>query len=174
MIELERTFLAKSLPSDLHTHPNKRIVDLYVDNGTPHRDLRIRQLGDRCEITRKRPTHGTDSSKQEEQTIALEKIEFDSLAHTRGPKIEKTRYYYPYGDITAEFDIFEGALTGLVLIDFEFDSEEAMRTFSPPEFCLADVSQEAFVAGGVLAGKSYADLEGALKEYRYQKLSFLR
>lgn len=170
MIELERTFLAKAVPGDLYAQPHTRVVDLYVDNGTGHCDLRIRQIGDVFEITRKRPTHGTDSSKQEEQTIVLEKTEFESLSTARGPKIEKTRYYFPFGELIAEVDIFEGDLAGLVLVDFEFKTEAEMRTFTMPNFCLADVSQEAFIAGGVLVGKSYADIAAELEKYNYHKL----
>lgn len=172
MLELERTFLARSLPDDLRSHPHKRIVDLYVKNGTDHCDLRIRQNGDCYEITRKRPVEGTDSSRQEEQTIALEKIEFEGLSRADVRRVEKTRYDYPHHELIAEFDIFEGALAGLVLIDFEFESEEAMRAFTPADFCLADVTQDASVAGGVLAGKSYEDLTPDLEKYQYQKLSF--
>lgn len=170
MLELERTFLARSLPDDLLSHPHKRIVDLYVDNGTGHLDLRIRQNGDRYEITRKRPIEGTDSSRQEETTIILEKTEFESLSHADVRKVEKTRYYYPSEGLTAEFDIFEGALAGLVLVDFEFGSEDAMRAFTPPDFCLADITQEAFVAGGVLAGKTYNQIADTLETYDYKKL----
>jgi len=63
-----------------------------------------------------------------------------------------------------------GGLKGLVLIDFEFSDEATMRSFTPPEVCLADVSQEAFVAGGVLAGKTYDDIASQLLTYNYEPL----
>lgn len=170
MIELERTFLAQSIPADLSSCPAKVIRDLYVDNGTPHADLRLRQNGDDYEMTRKRPVSGTDSSKQLETTIELTAVEWQSLAATAGKKIEKTRYYYPYQKHTAEFDVFIGDLAGLVLIDFEFTDEAAMHDFKIPEFCLADITQEEFIAGGVLAGKSYTDIANHLQKYKYQKL----
>ncbi|MDZ4284730.1 MAG: hypothetical protein U1A28_02815 [Patescibacteria group bacterium] len=80
------------------------------------------------------------------------------------------RYYYPYDGITAEFDAFEGELAGLVLVDFEFDTEEEMAAFIIPGFCLADVTQEAGLAGGVLAGRSYGDITVELAEYNYRTL----
>jgi len=70
----------------------------------------------------------------------------------------------------AEVDIFEGTLQGLVMIDFEFDSEENKHAFVIPDFCLADVTQEEWVAGGMLAGKSYEDIEKKLKRFGYQKI----
>lgn len=38
-----------------------------------------------------------------------------------------------------------------------------------PDFCLADVTQEKFTAGGILAGKKYSDIEAELEKYGYKK-----
>jgi len=43
--------------------------------------------------------------------------------------------------------VFEGALAGLVLIDVEFTDEATKEAFVAPSFCLANVTQESFVAG---------------------------
>lgn len=67
-------------------------------------------------------------------------------------------------------DVFNGALRGLVLIDFEFESEQARDAFAPPACCLADVTQEPFIAGGNLAGRSLADIAGDLARYSYMPL----
>lgn len=66
--------------------------------------------------------------------------------------------------------MFQDQLLGLVLADFEFKSEEDQTKFSPPEFCLAEVTQEKFIAGGFLAGKSYEEIKDKLAQYNYQKL----
>lgn len=170
MVELEWTFLAKALPANLQAAKHKQIIDLYVENGTDHPDLRIRQNGARYELTRKQPVSEGDASKQTETTIELNAAEFASFANTTARKVAKTRYYYQHEDAIAEFDVFEDALEGLVLIDFEFDTDEAQAAFVMPDFCLADVTQETFIAGGVLAGKSYADIEADLKRFEYQRL----
>ena len=65
-----------------------------------------------------------------------------------------------------------GDLAGLVVIDFEFTTEAEKASFSMPDFCLADITQEKFIAGGVLAGKSYTDIESDLQRFSYQKLQF--
>ena len=70
----------------------------------------------------------------------------------------------------AELDVFTGKLAGLVLIDFEFDSLDAKASFTPPDFILADVTQEDFIAGGLLAGKSYEDIAPELARFSYQRL----
>ncbi len=44
MIELELTYLARYVPSDLKNCPSKKIIDLYIENGTDHADLRVRKM----------------------------------------------------------------------------------------------------------------------------------
>ena len=39
-----------------------------------------------------------------------------------------------------------------------------------PDFCLADVTEEIFIAGGMLGGKKYKDIEIDLKKFNYKKL----
>ncbi|PCI30801.1 hypothetical protein COB52_00990 [Candidatus Kaiserbacteria bacterium] len=170
MIELELTYLAKELPKDLFDSPSKKIVDLYVENGMEHSDLRIRRNGDEYELTRKRPTEEGDASKQVETTIPISDVEFESFSGTRSKVVSKTRYYYEYGGTVAEFDIFENAMEGLVVIDFEFNSELEKDEFAMPAFCLADVTQEKFIAGGMVAGKGYGDLEEDLNRFGYKRI----
>lgn len=170
MVELELTYLAKTLPANLKDCPSKKIIDLYVDNGTDHSDLRIRQNGNTYELTRKVPVEGTDSSKQLETTIVLNEAEFNSLSKTTSRKVEKTRYFFEFEGRTAEFDVFEGDLSGLVVVDFEFEEEKEKDSFEMPEFCLAEITQEKFIAGGVLAGKTFSDIESELRRFHYSKL----
>ena len=39
-----------------------------------------------------------------------------------------------------------------------------------PNFCLAEVTHEEFLAGGMLCGKSYADIRESLKRLGYTKI----
>ena len=71
---------------------------------------------------------------------------------------------------TAEIDVFQGALKGLVLVDVEFETVEEKDAFEMPEFCLVEVTQEEFIAGGMLCGKSYEDIEEGLKRYNYSRI----
>jgi hypothetical protein len=52
----------------------------------------------------------------------------------------------------------------------EFESEEGKNSFQMPDFCLVDVTQEKILAGGMLCGKSYGDIEQFLKKLGYRKL----
>lgn len=170
MIELELTYLAKEIPDDLKNSESKKIIDLYIENGTGHADLRIRKNGDKYEITRKRPVKDGDSSIQEEQTIPINEEEFNVFLTANSKKVEKKRYYYKYEDKTAEFDFFEDNLDGLVLVDFEFETEEEKIKFEMPNFCLKDITQEEFTAGGMLAGKNYSEIKKELDRFNYKKI----
>jgi hypothetical protein len=67
-------------------------------------------------------------------------------------------------------DIYFEALEGLAVIDFEFENDEDLEAFTMPSICLADVTQEKMLAGGMLAGKSYQDLRPTLDRYNYRPL----
>ena len=169
MIELERTFLAKSLP-DLRSSESTEIIDIYIPKETEHPTLRIRKLGDIYEMTKKTPVKDDDSSKQLEQTIVLSEDEFNSLRTLDGKVTHKIRYFYRLNNKVMEIDVFQGNLKGLVLVDVEFDKEETMNEFEMPDFCLCEVTQETFLAGGMLCGKTYDDIENDLERFNYKKI----
>ena len=37
-----------------------------------------------------------------------------------------------------------------------------------PDFCLAEVTQEEFIAGGMLCGKSFEDIKDKLEKFGYR------
>lgn len=173
MVELERekTYLLKSLPEGFAECRSEIISDAFVPTTAEHPVLRLRRRGDRYELTKKEPVSGTDSSRQNEHTIKLTPEEAAAFDAVKAKRFTKRRYYCTVDGQPAELDLYMEDLAGLAVIDFEFDSDEAMDAFKMPEICLADVTQEAAFAGGVLAGKSYADLSVALEKYNYQPLS---
>lgn len=170
-VELELTYLAKSLPAGMATAQRKEMMDIYIPATSPHPTLRIRKNGEKYEITKKEPIVDGDSSRQLETTIPLRPEEFAELSQLSGKLVAKTRYLYQENNINYEIDVFTGSLTGLVLIDVEFATPEEKSKFTPPEWCLVEVTQEKFVAGGMLCGKKYADIEVDLKRFNYQKLT---
>ena len=171
MEELERTYLAKTLPLNLSSLPSKDMLDIYVPSTSVHPGLRIRRRGEVLEMTKKRPVIDGDASRQREETIPLTKDEYAELASISGKRVAKTRYYYTEGGIDFEIDVFRDALEGLVLVDVEFPSVEKKDAFGMPSFCLADVTQEHFTAGGMLCGKTYADIQNDLARFNYRPLS---
>ncbi len=168
--EFELTYLVKEVPAGVFASPNKEILDIYIPATADHAILRIRKSGDKYEITKKVPAHGTDSSHQIENTIPLTEDEFGDLAQLSGKRVRKLRYYYNEAGTEYEIDVFQDRLTSLVLADVEFSSNEDKAKFVPPTWVLADVTQEKFVAGGMLCGKSYTDIESELASYNYKKV----
>lgn len=169
-IEYEKTYLAKSLPKNLNESGSVVIRDVYVPDSASHANLRLRNKGNHYEITKKMPVKGTDSSVQYEHTIELTKEEFEAIAQCSKKDFVKRRYFVEISGRGAEVDVFGGRLAGLVTIDFEFDTEAEKDAFDIPKECLADVTQEEFVAGGYVSGKSYDDLAPYLEKYAYRKI----
>jgi len=175
-IELEYSYLAKELPQGLRSCKSKEMLDIYIPDGIPHAPIRIRKRGEKYEITKKCPENEDDHSRLIEQTIVLTEKEFLALRNEiKGRRVHKTRYFYPHNGRTAEIDVFMDDLEGLVLIDFEFENEEEKSKFKAPDFCLVRVrgdgiQGENFLAGGMLCGKKYSDLEPKLKKLGYKKL----
>ncbi len=171
MIELEKTYLAKFIPDGLENCKYKEIIDVYIPKESAHPSLRLRKNGDHFEMTKKEPIKEGDASQQQEQTIILTEQEFIALnKQVEGKRLRKIRYQLQYKNNTAEVDVFQDALAGLVLVDFEFKSNRDKNNFQMPGFCLADVTQEKFIAGGMLCGKSYEDIENNLARFGYKKL----
>ena len=70
----------------------------------------------------------------------------------------------------AEVDAFVEDLKGLVLMDLESNTVQEKSVFKMPGLVLADVTQEEFIAGGLLAGKTYDDISSELKRFNYRRL----
>jgi CYTH domain-containing protein len=176
MVELERelTFLVDKLPANLDKFPSKIIEDNYLPADSEHPMIRIRRNGDKLEITKKYPVDSLggvdgDSSHMVEHTIPLSLAEYAALNTYAGKKFKKRRFAYQIDGYVAELDVYLDKLSGLAVIDFEFDSDAAMKKFKKPDFIGADVTQETIIAGGMLCGKSKSDIANYLREkYNYQ------
>ena len=169
-LELEKTYLAKSLPQGLEKCLHKEIIDIYIPADAVHPVLRLRKKGNVFEMTKKEPDIEGDASEQTEHTIKLTEEEYKALSSIKGKRVRKVRYDYEYKGHNAEIAIFKDDLDGLVLVDVEFKDTKSKNAFAMPDFCLADVTQDEIFAGGMLCGKKYADIEGKLKELGYVKL----
>lgn len=161
MIENELSFLVTRLP-DLAQLKKKRIEQHYLSEG--REPLRIRRWEGGCELTKKLTMEDDDLSRVEEITIPLTPEEFAMLLPHAKKSIAKTRYYHPLpGGLTAEIDVFEGPLQGLVTAEVEFADEATRERFVPPDWFGRDVSQEVWSVNSQLAGKSFADIRQHLE-----------
>lgn len=165
-LEIELTFLARGVPDLARAKRGVELVDYYFpEDPNVHPRLRVRKKGDSYTITKKMPADSSDASIHHESTIDIAADEFTDLTKGAKRSLSKSRYEVIIDGHDAEVDVFSGPLTGLVLVDFEFSSFAQRDAFVMPDICLADVTQEDFIAGGLLAGKSFKDIEDKLKEF---------
>jgi CYTH domain-containing protein len=169
-LEIEVTYLAAALPEGLANCKHADIEDIYLPATAAIPKVRLRRKQDAYEFTKKSMSDPNDKGQQHEQNISLTAEEYAALAKGDGRKVTKTRYLLPYHNLVAEIDVFQGPLAGLVLVEFEFPDLAAKQAFVMPDFGLADVTQEDFIAGGALAGRSYADIADNLKFFGYKPL----
>jgi CYTH domain-containing protein len=76
----------------------------------------------------------------------------------------KIAWPYPHDGRRYGIDAFEGALSGLILAEIEFQTEQAMRDAPPPPFACIEVTNRLEFTGGYLAGRSFQDLRPLVEE----------
>jgi CYTH domain-containing protein len=85
-------------------------------------------------------------------SIYLTQAEFGLLADLPGRTLRKVRHHLvPMNGVEIAVDVFEDALAGLILVEAEFSSAEAMAAFRGPHFALREVTQDGRYGGGALA-----------------------
>lgn len=164
--ERERRFLLRGLPAGLPA-AYRRIRDWYLD-GTR---LRLRRVED--------PDGGVLERKFGQKysealgaglsttltNLYLTEAEYEVLRTLGGRPIVKRRYSYLHRRRGYSVNVFEQELEGLVLAEIEFDSDQAAASLSTPEFAIADVTDELFFTGGVLASATAEQLAQGLARW---------
>jgi adenylate cyclase len=139
-VEIERKFLIDQVPPDLDARPSSRIDQGYIAITEDGVEVRIRSYGSRSFLTIK---SGGGEVRLEEE-IEIDERRFRSLwPLTDGRRICKRRYRIPAENgATIELDVYDGALTGLVTAEVEFDSEDAAAGFTPPPWIGQEITEE--------------------------------
>lgn len=156
-LEIEKRFLVpenkvEQIKSQII--PNSKVImnDVYIPNGNAHKDLRLRQKGNKYMITRKRPIKDGDSTTMLETTIELSEYEFNALSGGIETNVEKERYVVNISNWKGELDIFTGRHVGLVIVEFEFQNEADLAEFEQNNnLNLVDITNIEWLAGGRLA-----------------------
>ncbi len=161
MLEIERTFLVKVLPKNLKKYKFDKIKQGYI-SGLPA-PLRIRQIGDRYELTKKTSVGG-DVTVNEEINLLLTSGEFAKLWPLTIASLEKTRYYIPLDQgLTAELDIFSGRLSGYMVVEVEFRTDTEKKKFVPPSWFGADISLEDISSSRKLTAMTIKEVRTVLE-----------
>ncbi len=129
--EIERKFLVKTVPPDLHQFQHRPIAQGYIVHECKHGTVRVRKKGPRHFLTVKRG----DARNREELELPITREQFEQLwVFTKGRRLSKIRYDIPFGKRLVELDVFCGRHDGLILAEVEFPSLRAARAFKPPEW----------------------------------------
>jgi adenylate cyclase len=88
-----------------------------------------------------------------EEELELDADAFERLwPLTEGRRVVKTRWSRDDGGgVVLELDVYEGLLSGLVVVEVEFTSEEAARAWTPPAWAGREVTGEKAYANQSLA-----------------------
>jgi len=134
-IERERKFLVGSVPD---------LPDLAIDGSV---SVRVRDAGT-CTLTVK-AGRGTVRNEFE---WPISREQFDAAwGQTRGRRVTKIRHTMPFGEHLIEIDVFHGDLHGLVLAEVEFDSDESLAEFEPPDWFGVEVTDDVAYTNASLA-----------------------
>jgi CYTH domain-containing protein len=144
-MEIERKWVLEAPPDGLPS--GERVEQGYVALDD-HAEVRVRRKGAEHTLTIKSEPGLT----RVEEELAIDAERFASLwALTEGRRVVKTRHNVALGELTAEVDVYEGDLGGLVTAEVEFPSEEASRAFDPPEWLRREVTGDPRYANRTLA-----------------------
>ncbi len=137
--EIERRFLVASLP-DLSGAEALTVRQGYLTTLTDSTELRLRQMGSRFYLTQKGGAGLVRSEREAEISEGQFAIFWPA---TEGRRVEKTRWRGSLADgVIFEFDQFEGALSGLQLVEVEFASTTGAEAFVPPAWFGGEITED--------------------------------
>jgi adenylate cyclase len=145
--EIERKFLLRKLPPTLRLARGEAIKQGYLalDGDTEVR-LRTGSAPPRLTIKSGRGEVRTEVELPVEGSDAQALWEL-----TEGRRLEKTRRLMRIDGVEAEVDEYTGDLAGLVVVEIEFDDEQAARAFTPPPWFGPELTGEPAYANRSLA-----------------------
>ncbi len=149
-MEIERKFLVKDIPEKLDAYPHNRLTQSYISR-TPV--IRLRKIEKEDETSYVLTVKSGGLAVRQEFELPLQRDEYERLFQkVEGRVLQKVRYLIPLEDgYTAELDRFEGDLAGLLLVEVEFPTVEAMKVFKAPDWFGEDVSGSAKYHNSVLS-----------------------
>lgn len=151
IVERERRWLCSAVPQAL-IRGTEEITDLYVaDTRLRLREARPLDGGPaRLRLTRKADV---DDRTRLISSVYLSEDDFAALAGTLpGPRIRKLRYRLTAAaGASMCVDEFLGPLSGLMIAEAEFESDEALDRFTPPSFVQREVTGDPTYSGHALA-----------------------
>lgn len=163
--EYERRFLLDAVPPGA-TNP-RRILDRYIERSrlrlrtVVHPDRRVdRKLGHKRRPVADDPTTILHTS------LHLDDDEYEVLAALPARELRKTRWAIDLRTGTGSINVFEGPLTGLLLLEVDLGDPDDLERFDPPPWAGPEVTRDEAFTGGGLAGRTIEELGPALASAR--------
>ncbi len=140
MAEIERSFLLKGDPPN-DAERVERIEQGYIAIDSDGTEVRIRRRAAALTLTVKSPDAGRTRTEEE---IELDGARFERLwPLTAGRRLAKDRHLLAMpGGLTAELDVYMGALAGLRVVEVEFSNERESDRFQIPEWFGPEVTED--------------------------------
>ena len=156
-IELERRWLVdKAVRPKLDGCHITFIEDRYID-GTRMRLRRMSRpdIGEtKWKLTKKYET--ADPAARPIVTTYLTEREFDILSSLPAQSLAKRRYHLPIDGRYWSVDLFEGALSGIEIVECEVEDRTALDAIVPPSWALIEVTDLPQWQCGALAAAESA------------------
>ena len=148
-IERERRWLCRAVPFDRVVR-SEAYEDLYV-TGTQLRLRRATPTDGGPEMLRLGRKADVNPAVRLLTSIYLSPEEFRLLSSLPGKVLRKTRHHLGNLDgVDVSVDVFEGALSGLIMAEAEFADVEAMNAWPMPDFAYREVTDDVRYTGGRL------------------------
>jgi adenylate cyclase len=139
-VEIERKWLVEQAPAEALSAPAELIEQGYLTIGDGGAETRVRRRGESCFLTVK---SGSGMTRAEHE-VELTSEQFEALwPATAGARVIKRRHLIRgEGGSLIELDVFEGALSGLLLAEVEFDDPWGAESFVAPYWFGREVTDD--------------------------------
>lgn len=144
-MEIERKYQIKQMPEDLTQYCCKIIEQGYLCHNPT---IRIRKSNEEYILTYKsrispKNQDGAPNINNEVELPLTEEAYYKLKEKTEGNIIHKKRYLIPLeSGLTAELDVFEDKLKGLIFAEVEFPNEERAYDFIAPDWFGKELSMD--------------------------------
>jgi adenylate cyclase len=143
--EIERKFRVAHVPTGLGDGTALRQAYVAVEGDV---EVRVRSDGTHHVLTVK----GGAGLERDEVEVAIDTAEFADMWRLAGDRhLEKTRHRVDLDGVTAELDLYAGALAGLAVVEVEFASRQEAEAFDPPDWFGAELTGAAGWSNAALA-----------------------
>ena len=134
--EIEKKYLVTTFPEINENINRYEIMQGYIFI-TDSMELRLRKKSDKYFQTIKTG----EGLNRGEYEIEISANQFEVLWHlTENKRVEKTRYEINYNGFLVELDVYKGILGGLMTAEVEFNTEDEIQNFNPPDWFGEDIT----------------------------------